>query len=291
MLNKIFSISKYTAFLILIALSTVQATHQKVCIIIPAYNEESRIANTLKTYADYYKNKPEKTSFLVVANNCSDQTVQVAQKVAEKYKNINIIDFEKGGKGFAVKQGFLWALRSKKHYDLIGFVDADMATLPQYYYDLILACKNHDGAIASRYIKGAVVTPKRPWGRKLGGKFYNWILRTFSGLNYKDTQCGAKIFNRDTIQKVAPLMHETGWSWDLEFLYLCKLFDKDIAEIPTTWSDQPGSRLVINSTLAKEFLNSPKRIKQRHKPKKTAIKKEKLARKKQKQLDKKKKQK
>lgn len=235
---------------------------QKVCIIIPAYNEEKRIENTLKKYQEYFKTKPEKISFLVVANNCSDKTVSIVEQLQNDYDNISLIDLKPGGKGFAIKQGFLWA--QDKDFDLIGFVDADMATLPQYFYDLIIACKNTDGAIASRYARGASVYPDRPWLRKIGGKFYNWILRKKLNLPYKDTQCGAKIFTKDTIQKSAPYMTETGWSWDLEFLYLCKLENKIIKEIPTTWSDQPGSHLSISSHIIKEFLDCPARIKKRH---------------------------
>lgn len=286
MFNNFFISIRLGFYALLFLLVSVLQAHQEICIVIPAYNEATRIEHTLEEYAKYFKDKPEKTTFLVVANNCKDNTVAVAKAVAKKHKNIKIINLKPGGKGFAIKQGFLWALKSKIKYDLIGFVDADMATLPQYYYDLIKAAKNHDGAIASRYIKGAVVHPKRPWGRKVGGKLYNWILRAMFGLKYKDTQCGAKIFNHDTIKKVTPLMSETGWSFDLELLYLCKLFEKDIIEIPTTWSDQPGSHLTISSKLAKEFLNSPKRIKQRHLEQKKQLKKEKLARKKQERINK-----
>jgi len=249
------------------AVSAIQAAQTKICIVMPAYNEESRIQHTLQTYAHYFKTKPENTTFLVVANNCSDDTVKVAKRVQAQTKpqdniSIEIIDLKPGGKGFAVKQGFLWALG--KDFDLIGFVDADMATLPQYFYDLVIACNNGDGAIASRYIKGANVFPNRPWLRKLGGKLYNWMLRTKLHLPFKDTQCGAKIFNKNTIQKVAPHMTETGWAFDLELLYLCKLEGQVIKEIPTTWSDQPGSHLTISSKVMKEFLNSPVRIKERH---------------------------
>ena len=275
MINKILSYLRHAAWTLLFTLCSIQA-HQHVCIVIPAYNEEKRIEQTLISYCDYFKTKPEKTTFLVVANNCSDHTVDIVAKVAKTHKNIEYLDLKPGGKGFAVKEGFLWALANKKkHFDLIGFVDADMATLPQYFYDLIIACKNHDGAIASRYIKGAVVQPARPWGRVIGGKMYNWILRMMSGLSFKDTQCGAKIFTKDTIEKVAPNMHETGWAFDLELLYLCKLHDKNIIEIPTTWSDQPGSHLEISSKVAQEFLASPKRIKQRHAQKRKELKKQK----------------
>lgn len=248
--------------------------HQKICIIIPAYNEQDRIGRTLKGYAEYFKSKPEKITFLVVANNCSDNTVEDTKNIAKIYKNIEVIDLKPGGKGFAVKEGFLWALH--KDFDLIGFVDADMATLPQYFYDLIVACKDHDGAIASRYAKGAIIFPERPLVRKIGGKFYNWLLRNMLGLPYKDTQCGAKIFTQDTIAKITPDMHEVKWSFDLELLYLCKLHNKNIQEIATTWSDQAGSHLDITANLAQEFLASPQRIKQRHALKKKELKKQQL---------------
>jgi glycosyltransferase involved in cell wall biosynthesis len=258
-----------TVFVLFFSIFTLFA-HARICIVIPAYNEETRLKRTLETYAEYFKQTPEKVTFLVVANNCSDKTVQVAYEVAKKYKNIEVMDIQPGGKGLALKHGWQWAV--KKNFDLIGFVDADMATLPEHFYELVVAMQGHDGAIASRYIKGAVVSPSRPWSRKLGGKLYNWILRARFGLPYKDTQCGAKIFTKDTMVKVVPLMQEIGWSFDLELLYLCKLFEKDIVEVPTTWSDQPGSHLQITSKLAKEFLNSPKRIKQRHKKKKQELK-------------------
>ncbi|MBP9765314.1 glycosyltransferase [Candidatus Babeliales bacterium] len=251
---------------------------KSICIVVPAYNEETRIGRTLEHYAEYFKTKPEKTTFLVVANNCSDNTVGVVQELQKKYPNVEYINLKPGGKGFAIKEGFLWAL--KKDFNLIGMVDADMATLPQYFYDLIIACNNADGAIASRYIKGAHVEPSRPWLRKIGGKFYNWMLRKQFKLPYKDTQCGAKVFSYDTVQKSAPLMEEKGWAWDLEFLYLCKLENKTIKEVPTTWCDQPGSHLSISSGVIKDFLNSPKRIKQRHLEYKKKLKQQSLINKK-----------
>lgn len=255
-------------FLFVFCLISPLLSQSTICIVIPAYNEESRIKNTLQSYAQYFATKPEKTTFLVVANNCKDNTVGVSRQVQaetnEKNNNVHIeiLDLKPGGKGFAVKEGFLWALA--KEFDLIGFVDADMATKPQYFYDLIIACRNADGAIASRYIKGADVFPSRPWLRKLGGKFYNWMLRTKLHIPFRDTQCGAKIFTKDTIAKVAPHMTEKKWAFDLELLYLCRLENKLIKEIPTTWSDQPGSKLSISSNLIKDFLDSPNRIKKNH---------------------------
>jgi len=252
-----------------------QKATTKICILIPAYNEEKRIQSTLGAYLPHFEAlKPDlDVTFLIVANNCSDQTVPLCKKIQKNHHNIEILDLKPGGKGFALKQGYLHAL--KKPYDYIGFVDADMATLPQYYHDLIKAMPGVDGVIASRYINGANVWPKRPFIKKLGGKFYNWILRKQFRVPFKDTQCGAKIFTYDTIKKVAPNLTEKGWACDLEFLYLCQLEGKNIKEIPTTWSDQPGSHLQLSTKLMKEFLSSPGRIKAQHKVKALEKKEEK----------------
>lgn len=268
---------KRTFFIILFCIDLLQA-NKKVCIVIPAYNEETRIEQMLNAYVDYFKTKPEKTTFLVVANNCSDHTVDVVKNVAKKHHNIEYIDLKPGGKGFAVKQGFLWALDHK--FDLIGFVDADMATLPKYFYDLIESTHDCDGAIASRYAPGANVEPRRPWMKKIFGKMYNWSLRKQFGLSYLDTQCGAKIFTHDTIAKVTHDMQEIGWAFDLELLYLCELEGKKIKEVPTTWSDQPGSHLSISSKVINEFVSAPGRIKKRHAAKKKSLKQERISKKK-----------
>ena len=217
-----------------------------VLIVIPAYNEEKRITKTLLAYFDYFKKcKNVNATFLVVCNNCSDKTPKICKDLQKKYSELHFIDLKPGGKGFAVKQGFLKALEYK-NADYIGFVDADMATKPPYFYELITKIQGHDGAIASRYKKGARVWPNRPFIKRVGGKFYNWVLRKNFHLDIRDTQCGAKLFTYDTIQKAAPHMQETKWAWDLEFLYICQLYDKDIVEVATTWSDMPGSSLTIS---------------------------------------------
>lgn len=235
----------------------------KVVIVIPAYNEQERIEKTLLAYLKYFKNLKKVTAtFLVVCNNCSDKTVEICKKIKKKYPQLDYIDLKPGGKGFAIKQGFLKAL-DYKDIDFIGFVDADMATTPPYFYELITAIKNNDGAIASRYKKGARVWPNRPFVKKIGGKFYNWVLRNNFHFDIRDTQCGAKLFTYKTVQTIAKHMKETGWAFDLELLYLCQLFDKKIIEIPTTWTDVAGSHLTISGSY-KEFITAPIRIKKEH---------------------------
>lgn len=235
----------------------------KVCIVIPAYNEENRIEPTIHAYIEFFKSKKTLTTdFLVVANNCKDKTAQICKKLQRQYKNLYLLDLPQGGKGYAVREGFQYALQ--KDYDLIGFVDADMATKPLYFYELITKMNGHDGVIASRYAKGAQVSPKRPLLRKVGGKIYNFVLRHQFHMPFKDTQCGAKLFTKATLKDIVPHMQEKGWAFDLEVLYLCTLFDRNILETPTTWSDIPGSHLDIGAS-RKEFTTALYRIKTCHK--------------------------
>lgn len=235
----------------------------KVVIVIPAYNEQARIESTLHAYFDYFsKQKNLTTTFFVVCNNCSDDTAAVCKKIQKRHRQLNYIDLQPGGKGFAVKQGFLKALDYDA--DFIGFVDADMATTPPYFYELITKMKNHDGVIASRYKKDARIWPNRPFIKEIGGKFYNWVLRHNFHLDIRDTQCGAKLFTYQTVKDIAPHMQEKGWAFDLELLYLCQIFDKNIIEIPTTWTDMPGSHLTISGCY-KEFISAPLRIKKQQK--------------------------
>jgi dolichyl-phosphate beta-glucosyltransferase len=251
----------------------------KVIIVIPAYNEEKRISQTLFKYIDFFNNcKDVIATFLVVCNNCSDKTVEICQKIQKNNQNLIYLDLKPGGKGFAVKQGFLKALEYPD-VDYIGFVDADMATKPPYFYELINKIELHDGIIASRYKQGARVWPNRPFIKEIGGKFYNWILRRNFHLDIRDTQCGAKLFNYKTIECIATHMKETGWAFDLELLYLCQLFNKDIIEIPTTWSDIEGSKLTISGCY-KEFISAPIRIKAQQKNLANKLKKEKAREKK-----------
>jgi len=253
----------------------------KLSIVIPAYNEEKRIAKTLRTYHAFFSNVRAQNDldfeFVVVLNGCKDNTIGVVEELRKTCGDIVILDLLEGGKGLAIKAGFADALTRAN--DLIGFVDADMATLPQHFYDLVLNLVNQDvplnqlgangeknnlvrsgknnsvrpgvlrdipfdGVIASRYMVGAMVTPPRPkykrWGSKL---IYETWVRLLFGLNYYDYQCGAKLFTRRVIERVTPELTVRQWAFDVELLYLCKRNGFKIKEIPTVWEDQAGSTL------------------------------------------------
>lgn len=223
----------------------------KISIIIPAYNEENRIERTLRTYYQFFSQKQSaniSVEFVVVLNGCVDNTLQVVERTRDELMadNIFIINLAQAGKGLAIKAGFLDAL--KRNNDFIGFVDADMSTLPDAFYDLIVHASDSDGVIASRYMPGACITPQRPLYKRWGSRiFYEPLVKLFFGLSYYDLQCGAKIFKRSVNEKITPHLTVTQWAFDVELLYRCRKHGFVIKEVPTVWADKDGSKLTLRA--------------------------------------------
>lgn len=214
---------------------------------IPAHNEEKRLGKTLETYGNFFQDKKNQQTIsdyelLIVLNGCSDKTNIVASDYALVNAHVKVLDLVQAGKGFAIAQGFLNAL--ERPNDLIGFVDADMATRPEYFFQLIENIQTHDGIIASRYMQGATVNPARPWIKRMGSKLvYENLAWLLFGIRYADFQCGAKIFKRSVIQTIVDKFTVKQWAFDVELLYLCKKHQAKIKEIPTVWHDQADSKL------------------------------------------------
>jgi dolichol-phosphate mannosyltransferase len=219
-----------------------------ISIIIPAYNEEKRIKRTIEQYHHFFSHLEHHGEFVVVLNGCTDTTKAIVTQVASQLSNIYIVECPRAGKGLAVKEGFLNAL--SRDNDLIGFVDADAATAPDAFYQLIAHITSNDGIIASRYMPGARIYPSRPWIKRWGSRlFYESLIWALFGMSYYDYQCGAKLFTRATIASIAPQLTIDQWAFDVELLYLCKLHRYIIREFPTVWHDQADSKLRISSGL------------------------------------------
>jgi glycosyltransferase involved in cell wall biosynthesis len=217
----------------------------KTIIVIPAYNEEKRIENTLIEYGQFFKKlKKQKLldfEILIVINNTTDRTEEIVKKHSKKIKEIKYLNFKQGGKGFAIIEGFKEAL--KKENDLIGFVDADLATSPEAFYDLIKNIANYDGIIASRYVPGAIVNPKQSVQRIIVSRMFNFLIRVLFLMHYADTQCGAKVFKRRVIERIANKLGMSQWAFDVELLYFLKREGLRIKEHPTVWADKEYSKI------------------------------------------------
>jgi glycosyltransferase involved in cell wall biosynthesis len=216
---------------------------KKLSIIIPAYNEEKRIGKTLKEYGKYFENlkKKGKLDFeiVVVINNTTDKTEEVVKDAKNKYPEIRHLNFEQGGKGFAIIQGYKNALKRKN--DLIGFVDADMSTKPNAYYELVKNIYSFDGIIASRRMKESVI--EKSLKRTIISLTFNSIVRFLFRFPYKDTQCGAKLTTRTALESIIGQLTQPDWLFDIDYLYHLKNNEFNIREFPTVWEDKEGSKI------------------------------------------------
>ena len=222
-------------------------------IIIPAYNEDKRIGQTLEEYGKYFGRLKEEGildfEILVVLNACRDNTLNVVKEFQKKFKEIKYLDFKQAGKGFAIIEGFKEAL--KKDFELIGFVDADMATPPEAFYDLVKNIGNYGGIIASRGIKGAKAN--FTFKRKVMHKGFNFIVRSLFFMPYRDTQCGAKLFKRKVIEKINSELTITHLAFDVNLLFLCKKNNFKIKEFPTIWEDKEEQVINLKKEPIKMF--------------------------------------
>jgi glycosyltransferase involved in cell wall biosynthesis len=209
----------------------------KLSIVIPAYNEEARIRPTLDAYTSYFGARYGKdVELVVVVNGSRDRTADVVRVVAEKSPQVKfVVEPRAIGKGGAIMRGFEMAAG-----DLVGFVDADNATLPEAFNDLVEHIGDAGAVIASRYIPGAKVSPRQPLSRRIASRIFNKLIRLFFGLPISDTQCGAKLLRGDAMRAALP--------------HLGRRLGYRITEVPTTWSEPGGSKLRIGRTSVEMFV-------------------------------------
>ena len=221
----------------------------KLSIIIPAYNEEKRIGRTLEDYCCFFCKKYKRNvEIIVVLNRCIDNTLKIVKKYAKRHSQIKYLNLNKSGKGFAIIEGFKIA-----RGDLIGFTDADDSTSAGEFNKLTEKINGLDGIIASRYVKGAVTNPKQPLQRIIVSRIGNLIIRLLFHLKIKDTQCGAKLFRKNTVKKVLPSLGVIEWGFDIDLLYRIKKNNFKIKEAPILWKEGGGSKLKIGKASLQTF--------------------------------------
>lgn len=229
----------------------------KVSIIIPAYNEEKRIGKTLSEYSKFFENLRKKNKIdyeiIVVINNTKDKTEEIVKKYQKRDRKIKYLNLIKGGKGYAIIEGFKNAL--KRNNNFIGFVDADMATSPFYFYSLILNISDYDGIIASRWKKNSLVKTRQNLMSRTYSKTFNFIVKSILLLKFNDTQCGAKLFKRRALEDVVKEIGYSNWAFDIELLFKLKNKGYSVKEIPTVWEDKRGSKIDNVRTPIQMFLS------------------------------------
>ena len=232
----------------------VTGVEPSVILLIPAYNEEKRIEPVLRDFGQYFeRNYRGKFSLVVVLNGCRDKTLDVVQTVAEQFPAIRALEFTAPiGKGGALIEG----LKLAADADLIGYVDADGATSPAAFHDLIRHWTEADCVIGSRWLPGAVLHQSQTKKRQFASRVFHAIVRgLFPSLQIRDTQCGAKLMRRAAAQKVHSALRIADMAFDINLLYSLKRNGFKVLEIPTEWTDKLGSKVRLGRTSLIMFLS------------------------------------
>lgn len=214
---------------------------RKLSIIIPAYNEEDRIVKTLVNTLNYLKHQHFDSEVIVVSDGSEDQTKDVVLGFGGNEKVlIRALEYHPNrGKGFAVRYGILRA-----DGNLLLFMDADYSVpIEEVEKGMVLIDDGYDIAMGSRTISGSTLIHHQSLLRELSAKCYTFMQNCYLGINYKDTQCGFKIFKDRVAKKLFRKQKLDSVIFDPEILWLAKHDGFKVAEFPVEWTHAPDSRI------------------------------------------------
>ena len=221
-------------------------TEPGLLLLIPAYNEERRIEPVLRDYARHFQqNYAGKFQIVVVLNGCQDNTLGIVQRVAAELPVISFLDFpDPIGKGGALIEG----LKLAPLADLIGYVDADGATPPHAFHELVQRTGEADCVIGSRWLPGAVIHQSQTGKRQFASRVFHLIVQLMFWMNIRDTQCGAKVMRRQAVERIHSFLRIADMAFDINLLYSLKHAGLRVLEVPTEWTDIAGSKVVLGHT-------------------------------------------
>jgi dolichyl-phosphate beta-glucosyltransferase len=216
-----------------------------VSIIIPAFNEATRLGKSLETIFDYLNQAYPKSEVIVVDDGSSDETARVAEegfKSAGEVSTRLIRVKPNRGKGYAVRAG----LKSAKA-PVALFSDADLSTPIGEMPKLLAAIEEegYDLVFGSRALDRSLIGVHQSWRREQGGRVFNLVVRLATGLPFADTQCGFKAFRMSTCRPVIEAAVIDRFSFDVELIYVAHLAGLRLKEIPVRWDHNDGSKVSV----------------------------------------------
>lgn len=212
-------------------------------IIVPAYNEETRLRGSLKTILSYLHNTNADAEVIVVDDGSVDETAAVAEESFEAAGSVQtrLIRIKPNrGKGHAVRTGLLAA-----RAPLALFSDADLSTPISETPKLVSAIEQDgcDLAFGSRALDRSLIGVHQPWRREQGGRVFNQMVRLATGLPFADTQCGFKAFRLSTCRPIIEAARIDRFGFDVELLFVAHLAGLSLREIPVRWDHNEGSKV------------------------------------------------
>jgi len=209
-------------------------------IVVPAYNEQARVAATLDEMITYCRQVGREVEILVVDDGSEDRTPNVVNEVASQFPEVRLIRLDRNrGKGFAVRVGMLEATGTR-----VIFADADGATPIAELQSLESALDDGaDIAIGSRAIRVEGVKLRARWYRRVIGRIFHGFVSLIGVRGFADTQCGFKLFTAHSARAIFSRACVDRFAFDIEVLLIAVRLGYRVVEVPVNWNHKPGSRI------------------------------------------------
>lgn len=210
-------------------------------IIIPAYNEEKRIGNTIdEIYGFLKKSGIQAKEVIITEDGSKDRTAEIVSSKMKLYKNLKLIsDKNNFGRGYALNN----AIKSAAG-DIALYMDVDLATDLKHIVDAVREIGyGSDIVLGSRY--AARNEAYRSFLRILFSKFYNLFVIYILGSKILDHQCGFKAFRRSKILPLLDSVKDLRWFWDTELVIRAQRARFKVVEIPVKWREGQATKVKI----------------------------------------------
>ena len=189
----------------------------------------------------------EYTEIIVVDDGSRDATADLVLRFQRSQPSVRRLRNPCNcGKGYAVRHGMLEA-RS----DWILYTDADLSAPIEDFQRLYEAAMREKAqvAIGSRAVDRSLVSVHQSAFREYSGRFFNIVMRATTGLPFRDTQCGFKLYSSQAAKQIFARQQLDGFSFDVEDLYIAKKLGIRVVEVPVHWKNVEGTKVSMASGL------------------------------------------
>lgn len=212
-------------------------------IVIPVLNEEKRLLNGIQNSINFLRKHASFSYKIIIADNGStDRTKQIAEQLADNFKEVEYISTPKKGVGLALQTAW-----NESEADIVGYMDVDLSTDLSHLNEMYLTFQesNCDIVTGSRLKSESEVT-NRKLIRTITSKGFNFLMRLICGVHITDGMCGFKFIKLDSFKKISQYGLKTeGWFFCAEMLIKASWLKMKIIEIPVIWTDDLDSKVKI----------------------------------------------
>jgi len=213
-------------------------------IVVPVYNEHAVLATSIRRLHSYLSEEFPFSWRIVIADNAStDDTLAIAQGLAEALPGVDVLHLAQKGRGRALRAAW-----STSESDIVAYMDVDLSTDLRALLPLVapLLSGHSDLAIGTRLAHGAHVS--RSTKREFISRSYNLFVKCVLLTHFSDAQCGFKAVSRRVVREIVPQVKDEAWFFDTELLTLAEKQGFRVFDQPVEWVDDDDSRVKIVST-------------------------------------------